>query len=265
MGNELAVTNRGIRYFEKLGNFRDIGGLATQDGRMMRTGVLFRSDEPSILKLKDWDKFSELKFKLICDLRTPNERKSKIIRISDSRVTRIINVPIYQNDHDYTGFEFFKLMMTSARTIDFYPMMKQFYRRIVFESTDQIRTIFTMISEEAEGPVLIHCTGGKDRTGIVAAFIQLLVGIPRQEVVSDYLLSNTLNEYRMAQLTRLLRFMSLFRLSKERLKPLLDVRREYLEEVLDELYRQYGTIDAYLADACGIQEQTIKRFKDNLQ
>ncbi|WP_366249529.1 tyrosine-protein phosphatase [Terribacillus aidingensis] len=67
-----------IYKFEKLYNFRDIGGLPTKNGRMMKTGILFRSGELSRLSKKDFKKFNQLNINSICDLRTLNEQKSNI-------------------------------------------------------------------------------------------------------------------------------------------------------------------------------------------
>ncbi len=92
--------------------------------------------------------------------------------------------------------------------------MKDFYRRIAFESMPQIREL-----------IMLH-----------------------------YMLSNSLTETRMKRAAAFLRYTSLFRLTHDRLKALLQVRRDYLEEVLDELLGQYGSVEAYLNEGCGISE-----------
>ncbi|MBH5316424.1 tyrosine-protein phosphatase [Paenibacillus sp. GSMTC-2017] len=264
MNTAINAVHRGERQFINIGNFRDIGGLPTSDGRMMRTGILFRSDEPSQLTVQEMEKFQTLKLKKIYDLRTPNERASKLFRILNSQRPQIINVPIQQNEKDYTRFQYFKLLMTSARTIDLNTMMKDFYRKIAFQCTDQIKEIIVQLADEDELPALIHCTSGKDRTGMLAALIQLLVGVPYSIVMEDYLFSNELNQSRADQQAKLIRKMSLFRLSKDRLKPLLEVRRDYLEDILEEILSKYGTIENYLIKACGISEKTLQNLRDKL-
>ncbi|MBD3917574.1 tyrosine-protein phosphatase [Paenibacillus sp. PR3] len=238
-------------------NFRDIGGLPVTDGRVMKTGIVYRSNEPHKLSLKDLDKFNGLNLKLICDLRTPNERKSRLPRFVESGKTMTVNVPFYQNDEDFTRFQIYRQIMSNIRTVDFYQIMKDFYRKVLFESTDQIRNVLTLLAEQEAAPTLIHCASGKDRTGMIVAIVQLIAGVPRKEVVSDYLLSNPLNKSETERAIRLLRLLSGFRISRERLLPLLEVRSEYLEEVLDELLAQYGSIEGYLIQACGVDEQTI--------
>jgi len=256
--------SRGIRKFESLVNFRDIGGLTTADGRRMRTGFLFRSDEPSKLNVRDIDRFKRLSLKLICDLRTPNERRSRIARFVDARSTEIVNVPFYQNDEDYTRFEIYKQLMKTVRTVDFYQMMLDFYRKVVFHSTGQVRTIMTLLADKGDAPALIHCASGKDRTGMIAALIQLLAGVPRHAVVQDYLLSNALNKDKTEQAVKWLRTFTLFRLSRQRIMPLLEVRREFLEEALDELFRRHESVENYFIQACGVEETKLERFKASL-
>ncbi|GMK38655.1 protein-tyrosine-phosphatase [Paenibacillus sp. CCS19] len=254
--------NRSIRKMESLINFRDIGGLPTADGRLTRTGIMYRSNEPHKLKLKDLDKFNGLDLKLICDLRTPNERKARLPRFVESGKTMTVNVPFYQNDEDYTRFQIYRQIMSQIRTVDFHQFMRDFYRKVLFESTNQIRDVMTLLAEQGSAPMLIHCASGKDRTGIIAAIVQLVTGVPRREVVSDYLLSNPLNKSETDRAIRMLRFLSGFRISRERLLPLLEVRSEYLEEVLDELFARYGSIDAYLMQACQVEEQTIRVLRE---
>lgn len=255
--------NRGIRKMDSLINFRDIGGLPIADGRVMRTGIMYRSNEPHKLKLKDLDKFNGLNLKLICDLRTPNERKARLPRFVESSTTTV-NVPFYQNDEDYTRFQIFKQMLGTIRTIDFHQFMRVFYRRVLFESTDQMRTVITLLAEQEGAPTLIHCASGKDRTGIIVALVQLLAGVPRDEVVADYLLSNPLNESETERAIKYIRLVTCFRISRARLLPLLEVRSEYLEEVLDELLSSYGTVEEYLVQACGVEERTIEALRGSL-
>ncbi|WP_245946816.1 tyrosine-protein phosphatase [Paenibacillus cellulosilyticus] len=255
--------DRGIRKMDSLINFRDVGGLPIVDGRVMRTGILYRSNEPHKLKLKDLNKFNGLNLKLICDLRTPNERRTRLPRFVESS-TRTVNIPFYQNDEDYTRFQIFKQILSTVRTIDFHQIMRDFYRKVLFDSTDQIRAVMTLLAEQGGAPTLIHCASGKDRTGMIVALLQLLAGVPRNEVMTDYMLSNPLNESETDRAIRYLRIFTCFRLSRERLLPLLEVRHEYLEEVLDELFAKYGTIESYLVQACGVDERTIEVLRESL-
>ena len=230
----------------------------------MKSGILYRSDEPSHLSALEFEQLLQLHMKLICDLRTTIERRSKVMGLQDHQRIQIVNIPFSQNEQDYTHYEFFKMIMKEAKRLDFDQIMKDFYYRIAFESTAQIREVMTLLADDANRPALIHCTGGKDRTGVLAAFIQLLAGVPRDEVVQDYLRSNLLIEARMKRATHLMRMMSLFQLSKEQLQPMMEVRAYYLEQILDEIIDHYQSMERYLVEGCGVSDASIKHLKKEL-
>jgi protein-tyrosine phosphatase len=102
------------------------------------------------------------------------------------------------------------------------------------------------LSDQSNLPALIHCTGGKDRTGFISALIQLLAGVPYETLIDDYLFSNQLIAVPMKKKERLIQWMSLFRVPSERIKPILEVRREYLEEAYNKIINQYGDVESYL-------------------
>lgn len=264
MENIQDAERRQVGHIGRLMNFRDIGGLRTKDGRRMKSGIIYRSDEPSHLSALEIEQLLQLHIKLICDLRTSIERKSKVMRLQDHQRVQIVNIPFSQNEQDYTHYEFFKMIMKEARRLDFDQVMRDFYYRIAFESTAQIREVMTLLADDANRPALIHCTGGKDRTGVLAAFIQLLAGVPRDEVVQDYLRSNLLIEARMKRAAHFMRMMSLFQLSKEQLQPMMEVRAYYLEQILDEIMDRYQSIEKYLLEGCGVSDISIKHLKGEL-
>ena len=247
--------------FDGLYNFREIGGLKTVDGRIMKKGVLFRSDELSRLTGTDLEKFSQLNIKSICDLRTPSEQKSKPTRIKSEHGIQVINISIQDRSQQFTHLEFFKFLTTKTSTIDFEKIMKDLYYNMAFSSHTQLHEIISFLSEQENLPALIHCTGGKDRTGFVSALIQLLVGVPYQNVLDEYLFSNDLIGPRMEKIEKFVRWVSLFRVSSDRMKPVLEVRRDYLEEVYEEMIEKYGSIEIYLCQACKISENRLRNLK----
>ncbi len=233
-------------------NFRDVGGLETRDGHAMRSGILFRSDALSRLSEEDLERLRGLELKTIFDLRGSNERASKPDRIPHGSTIRVVHVPILHPDQDLTRWQFFWWLTTNSKKLDFRRFTTDLYRYIAFECTAQIHEIVTMIADEKNLPAVIHCTVGKDRTGYLAALVQLLAGVPREAVVDDYLATNRLIGPRTARLVRFLRWMSLFRISEKRLESAMETRREDLDGILDEVLGRYGTVARYLSEACGI-------------
>ena len=242
-------------------NFRDAGGLEIRDGRSMRSGVLYRSDELSRLSDRDLERLGHLGLRSVCDVRTPNERKSKPDRLPPDHGLHTVNIPIYPNGREVNRWQFFWWLTTNSRELDFEAQIREGYRYFAFECGEQIRRILTLISDERHLPAVIHCTAGKDRTGYIVALIQLLAGVPRGTVVEDYLETNRLIAPHVGRYLRFLRWMSLFTISSERLQPVLEVRREYLDEILDEVLARHGSVEAYLVDACGLERPELESLK----
>ena len=263
-GEMIMKTSEKIFEFERLYNFRDIGGFTTSDGRKMKAGILFRSEELSRLSKKDMETFYKLNIKAICDLRTPNEQKSKVSRIQTGKGIQLLNISIHDKSREFTHLEFFKFLVSKSNTIDFEKIMKEMYEHMAFGCHKEIREILIFLSNETNIPALIHCTGGKDRTGFVSAIIQLLVGVPYESVINDYLVSNQLIATRMKKVETFIRWMSLFQISSERIKPMLEVQRNYLEEVYTKIIEEYESIETYLRVACNIPQSNLDKLKQLL-
>jgi protein-tyrosine phosphatase len=227
----------------------------------MRRGILFRSEELSGLSVNDKKTIRRLNLKLICDLRTPNEIKGKEDRLETGNGAGIINIPLYPHREDFTKQKFIHYLSAKSNRQEFENLIKEYYRIFAFEQTKQLKRIFDLISDENNLPAIIHCSVGKDRTGFISALIQLLAEIPRQDVMEDYLISNRLIEKRTISIVRFLRFMSFFRISGEKLKPMLEVRADYLDDVLDEICNSCGSVENYLLLRCGVEKASLENLK----
>ncbi|MBA3490160.1 MAG: tyrosine-protein phosphatase, partial [Longispora sp.] len=112
------------------------------------------------------------------------------------------------------------------------------------------------LTEPGGGSVLFHCTAGKDRTGWLAAVTLLALGVDREVVYADYLLTNAAiaGSGRMLTTFRekgLVRDIGLF-------VPLIEARIEYLESALDEVERGYGDIDTFVSTGLGVDLQALR-------
>lgn len=245
--------------FEGMPNFRDIGGFVLKDGHIMKPGVIFRSEELSRMSVEDRFKLKELGIKCIVDLRTPNERSLKPYGLSED--IRTVHVPILSEEKDFNRWQFIWFLISEGRKLDFAEYMRRFYYRLAFERTEQIKEIFTLLADTNSVPVLIHCTGGKDRTGFIAALIQLTIGVPREKVIESYLASREAGVRQMKEIEKYIRWMSLGQVSPERIRPMLEVRREYVDDTLDEIFHRYKSLDEYLIGGCSIDKQCLESIR----
>ncbi len=245
--------------FDGVCNFREVGGLATRDGGVMRAGILYRSDELSQLTGEDLSRLRRLHLKTICDLRAPNERRAKPDRIPPG--VRLVHVPIDHRGKDFTRWQFFWWLTTNSKKLDFRRFSTDLYRYLAFECGAQIREVVTLVADERNLPAVFHCTVGRDRTGYLAALFQLLAGVPRAAVIDDYLATNDLIGPRAEQIVRFLRWMSLFRISRRRLESAMVAHGEDLEGILDVVLERHGSIEGYLRDACGLDRQRLASLR----
>jgi len=251
--------------FESMQNFRDIGGFVLEDGHNMKPGAVFRSEDLSRMSTGDRDKLKELGIKCIIDLRTPNERSWKSYEISEDTGMQVVHIPILSEEKDLSRWQFFWFLIREGRNLDFEEYMRRFYNRLAFERTKQTKNILTLLSDERNIPALIHCTGGKDRTGFIAALLQLIIGVPRQTVLQSYLASSEVIASQMKSIEKYIRWMSLGQVSPERLRPMLEVRKEYLEGTLNEIFHRHKSLDAYLTIGCSVDKCCLERLRKLLK
>ncbi len=248
--------------FEKLSNFRDIGGLKTKEGTFMKSGVLFRSDELSKMTTQDCALLHDLNIKVICDLRTSKEYHKKSPPHSVIKAMKRLHIPLHT--HDINRKKLLSFLFSKTGEADFEQFRTNYYHHIAFESTAQIKEIITILSHEENQPALIHCRAGKDRTGFIAAIIQLLVGVPYESVAQEYLKTNQFYESHMNKLIKVMRWVTLFRVSRERMKFMLMAHQTDLDKVYEAIIHHYGSVEDYLCKGCGIEPNIITKLKHQL-
>ncbi len=170
-------------------NIRDIGGAAGTGGRIVRTGKLIRSAKTDTLTPEDAKLLKErVRVTTIIDLRTEKEAEEKPDRTFGCKY---YNIPLRPDVKEGIRYSFPTSLKTFSKK---FPSMPQMYADMLTSeySFGQMRRIFSVIfdSVQNDGCVLFHCTEGKDRTGIVAALIELLLGVDREQIMENYLYSN---------------------------------------------------------------------------
>jgi protein-tyrosine phosphatase len=232
-------------------NFRDLGGYATTDGRRVRWNRVYRSNELSKLTAGDRDYLARLDVKLVCDFRATAERESDPDRFSSPLTPDRLLLPIDQDAVNPDRMQ--RLIRTGGiAALAVEDSMETAYRAFVTDYSKEWSSMFQRLVTPGNLPTVVHCTAGKDRTGFAAALVLLALGVPEEVVFEDYLLTN---EYRRNFFRFVMRWVpaySLFRTRPSDLLPLLEARRPYLEASLDAIREGYGSVDAYLEQALGV-------------
>jgi protein-tyrosine phosphatase len=115
-------------------------------------------------------------------------------------------------------------------------LMNDLYRSLVNDQASRFAQFFEHLLR-AEGPLVFHCTAGKDRTGVAAALVLLALGVSRDQIMQDYLLTNELLE-------RPMHFGS--QVPSDTLAVLWRVQKSYLDTALQTIDADHGGVDSYL-------------------
>ncbi|WP_231402480.1 tyrosine-protein phosphatase [Caenimonas aquaedulcis] len=224
-------------------NFRD---LAAHVSGGPRPGVLFRSDHLGGLSEGDARQIQALGIRRVLDFRGVDERTSAACSLPGVQVHSLAIEPsIVQTLHGLLGAGH---RLTEAEVVGH---MCDTYRGFIRGSTHRFAEFFGMLLESDE-PTVFHCTAGKDRTGVAAALILHSLGVSRDDVMRDYLLTN------------------------ERLKPfsitgwvlpshvaqvLYRVQPEFLQAAYDVIDADYGGMDSYLREGLRLGDAERARLK----
>jgi protein-tyrosine phosphatase len=244
-------------------NFRDLGGYATEDGRRVRWGRLYRSNELAGLTRDDLDYLSRIGLKLVCDFRSDRERSHKPNPALEPAPRLSLDLPVEAEGVDPRALQE-KIRTGGVAALGTEKLMRRAYRSFVSDHSARWAVMLRRLAQPESLPALVHCTAGKDRTGFAAALVLLSLGVPEQTVFEDYLMTNG---YRAAFQRFVLRWVplySLFRTDPEDLLPLLEARREYLQTSLDAMVELHGSVDAYLAEEVGVTPEIRAALHANL-
>jgi protein-tyrosine phosphatase len=250
--------------FERVVNFRDFGGCPTHDGGRVRRGILYRSAHFGEATDADLALLERLGVRLVIDFRGPGDKEEEGHNRLPADV-RELSIPMYDpaRTNDPRVFLYSAPPHEVARV---YPPGRAFEQMVAASesfvaSAERARQYGEMLRAiiDADGaPILIHCSAGKDRTGWGAAVVHLALGVPREHIVADYLLSNSYRRNRAQRLEELERA----GLDPELLAPFFGVHESYINKSFEVVDHRYGGVASYLRDGLGIDETSIDRFRE---
>lgn len=238
-------------------NLRDLGGWTGAGGRRVRHGRVLRSVDLSRVVDSDVPALAALGLSTVVDLRTEAERSAAPDRpVPGVRAVRELDV-LGESIGSLAAHMAEVLAQPSRASALLHgrtavELFIETYRELVSAPGPRLayRELFTTV-RDAEGPVLVHCATGKDRTGWAAASLLLLLGVGRDDVMAEYLLTN---EQLLPALDPLFSRFAAAGGDAEALRPVLGVQPEYLDAALAEMASRYGSVEAYFADGLGIDE-----------
>ncbi len=175
--------------FERGVNFRDLGGYKTADGRRVKWRKLFRCGAMDRLTPDDVAKFAELEIVAVCDFRGQEEYTRQPSNLPESMKGRVHQLEIEPGGHASADDDLVEFLGGRRTAAELTARICGVYREIALDFAPVYATMFRHLLEAQGQPLLIHCMGGKDRTGIGAALILSALGVPEETIFEDYMLS----------------------------------------------------------------------------
>lgn len=234
-------------------NFRDFGGAPVDEGRSVVTGRLYRSGHHAAATDADLESLADLDLALIVDLRRPPERARDPARRPDGSRAKVLEHAGPQDQPLPPHLAFLAEPDASPQRV--VAQMIEGYRGYPFDPhyVAVYRDYFAHLAL-AEGPVLVNCHAGKDRTGFLCALTLHALGAHRDDIFADYLATNRHNraDERMADLLAQFEQNHGRRVSEDLLRQVMAADAAYLEAAFAAIEAEHGDVDAYLANVVAL-------------
>lgn len=242
-------------------NFRDVGGLRTETGGIVRSGMLYRSEGPASFDEVHRAELAALGIKLVCDLRSESERDQDPNDWTDTAL--LLNFDITADLRVSTN--------AGWATLKDDPTLEAGKRALASNYAEMPRQILpnlkTLVDASVSGgtPLLVHCTAGKDRTGVMMAILLLALGVPREPILADYQRSEVFARNMRARGGVLEKIEAHFgfRPTERLMDAMIGVDTEFLDAALGAIDTGWGSIDGFFA-AAGVDEDQRARFRETL-
>lgn len=235
--------------FNGVSNFRDIGGYRGAENGTVKWGQVYRSAHLCQLDEQDVVKLEELGIRCSIDLRGQLESERNAYAYDflqrqecaiEPEVARLVNESVSKN---------------GAITVnEAHEFMHQMYQSFSSTYVGQFSRFFKHVIQ-APTPIVVHCTAGKDRTGFACAMLLSALGVQRDDILDDYLL--TQQHYNVQLESRK-------GVDLAAMKVLWGVSVEYLASTLDDITREFGGVAPFLEKALGIDDAHIATLRHKL-
>jgi len=259
-GSHLVVAQRNVPLAGSI-NFRDLGGYATADGRRVQWGRLFRSGHMANLGADSVPQFTDLDIRTVCDFRTTEERASEARGLPGDPRLEVLEITPGIGDR----FFFNRLFASTEDPQKVIDAMHEMMRVLVLTAAPRYQRLFEVLMEAAPGAVLINCSAGKERTGLASVLLLTALGVPRETILYDFLLSGRYFPAE-AEIPRVITKYDVKvtgEVARRLIMPLLETRESYLQSAFAAIDERYGSGEGLLQALYGLGPDALARLRDH--
>ncbi|PJF22423.1 MAG: hypothetical protein CUN56_06050 [Phototrophicales bacterium] len=239
-------------------NVRDIGGLETHHGKRVKRGLIYRSGALSDLTPAGIQQFQTLGIQTICDMRSVEEAQTAPDYLPPN--VQYFHEPLDTEDNQLERLLSILIFRRRLKKI----MLRTYTRVMVDRNAPLMGRILRRLADPQNRPAIIHCSAGKDRTGVLTALLLGLLGVPESTIIADYTQTNLAYE-RIAELAaNLLQRIAFLGVRPHHVHPLIVADAAVMQYTLNHIKERYGSISDYLTTAAGLDEITLQQLRDDL-
>lgn len=261
-GTGVPMTEPRVLDFEGIHNFRDHGGYAARAG-IVRRGVLWRSGQHAGATPADLERVHDLGIATVIDLRGDSERAA----FPCLRHAEFAGTVLYHPGEtaSIAGRAAHEESFSAIRTPDdARAAMVRLYRGMPFRPVlAGTWRLYLQTLAASDAPSLLHCLAGKDRTGVGAALVHHLLGVHHDDLMADYLLTNTAGDVE-ARIAAQSRNLADTGIDAEAMRVILGVEAEYLDAAFAAMTEAHGSVEAYAKDVLGTGPAEVAAMEANL-
>lgn len=238
-------------------NFRDLGGIKNKEGKFIKWGQLYRTDEMSKLTDKDVDYIASTGLKTVIDFRSAGEIQGGVTSmippspdILPNTVKNAYNMPV--NAGNIFSDEIMNRIRAGATSDELAQvMMDSYVEMVTFDDYVAVfKQFFAYLQDESNLPLSFHCSGGKDRVGVATMLVLSALDVDKETIMQDYLLSK---QYVSGKYDKYL-------VAIPSIAPLVAVEKEYLEAAFNMIDEKYGSMDNFLTGTLNVDIQKMKNM-----
>ena len=241
--------------FAKAKNFRDLGGLPTTDGRRVKWGLIYRSGKLDKLSNVDHLQLQSLGMKTVVDFRSDQEVEEEPDKLPVGIHYQRVVIGVDQAIDRDKLLDSLKTMTPEQSS----NLLVEANKLFAGSSAKDYIPFIQMVSDPEKLPLVYHCTAGKDRTGFATALVLSALGVDRETIMQDFLMSNY---YRRGYKNFRMNFVWLVGLDREVLSPLMEVRPSYLGAAFNTIDSLYGDTDTFLETVYGLNDSIRQEWKE---